>query len=349
MAYGVVIPKGLSTAVQIHVHNGRKSLLRTDGKTSLPGQPRIQLQGTNLGDYIRKTHLVTELDKLAPYLRFVSVIYRDGGLKDILNSEQIATPSSTHIYPLHEQLARGRTVSVTEHPGLHLVWYHDRIFIKPIPPYLLCAGFWEYIQEADLETWKAAAGFMRTYCYLIQYETDFRIAVNSEMHLISRDDGHSPISYEEFVEFITQFQGLDDQSVSPRYSYGALRLTRLNHLSRIFLRKFTYFHPHPQWADYLGTLIAPMVTLFAVLSTILNCMQVVLTVQGLKNDQSWAAFIAVSQWFPVVVIFLVAMLLVGVAVFAVVMFRKDQYFAWSLKRGLKGNRELAREMKSAVI
>ena len=48
---------------------------------------------------------------------------------------------------------------VTEHPGLHLVWYYDTIFLKPIPPYLLSRAFWEYIQEADKEVWKAA-GFV---------------------------------------------------------------------------------------------------------------------------------------------------------------------------------------------
>jgi hypothetical protein len=95
---------------------------------------------------------------------------------------------------------------LTEHPGLHLVWYYDKIFIKPIPPYLLCGAFWEYIQEADKEVWKAAAGFMRTYCYLIQYEIDFRKAMSSELYLISRVDGQNPITYEDFVELSPNFK-----------------------------------------------------------------------------------------------------------------------------------------------
>jgi hypothetical protein len=240
-------------------------------------------------------------------------------------------------------------VSVTEYPGLHLVWYYDKIFIKPIPPYLLCGAFWEYIEEADKEVWKAAAGFMRTYCYLIQYEIDFRIATSFDLPLISREEGQDPITYEEFVKFIDQFKHLDDEAVAPRYAYGALRLTGLNHLSRLFLRKLTYFHLYPHMSDYLGTFVAPIITLFAVLSTILNSMQVVLAAQGLNSNDSWPVFWVVSKWFALVIILLVALLLLGLVLFIVSMHLKDQYFAWSVKRQQRNNKQLAAEMKSAVI
>jgi hypothetical protein len=78
-------------------------------------------------------------------------------------------------------------------------------------------------------------------------------------------------------------------------------------------------------------------------------MQVVLAAQGSNSDKNWAAFTSASRWFPIIVIFLVAILLVGLASFVVLMFLKDQYFAWSLKRGLKRNKQLAQDMKSAVI
>lgn len=240
-------------------------------------------------------------------------------------------------------------MSVTEYPGLHLVWYYDRIFIKPIPPYLLWGAFWEYIEKADKEVWKAAAGFMRTYYYLIQYEVDFRRAISPELKLISREDGQDPIAYEEFIEFIDQFKCLEDRAVAPRYAYGALRLTRLNHLSRLFLGKLTYFHLYPHMSDYLGSFVAPIITLFAVLSTILNSMQVVLAAQGLNSNDTWPVFLMISKWFAIVVIVLVALLLLGLVLFIVLMHLKDQYFAWSIKREQRRNKELAAEMKSAVI
>jgi hypothetical protein len=344
--------KELSPALEIRLNNGRKSIRRSDGKESLPGQPRIQIQGEAFAGYIRKSHLVSELDKLAPYLRFVGVHFYLSNQILSLKHSQITTPSSAHIYPLHEYFTRGRTVNVTEYPGLHLVWYYDKIFIKPIPPYLLCGAFWEYLEEADKAVWKAAAGFMRTYYYLIQYEIDFRKATSSELQLIPQLDCQAPITFEEFAEFIAQFHCLGDHAVAPRYSYGALRLTRLNHLSRVFLRKWTYFHLHPQWSDNLGRFVAPIVFLFAILSTILSSMQVVLATQGSNSNEVWPAFLLVSKWFSVVVILVVALILVGLVVVVVVMLLKDGYFAWTVERRLKGGKEIdtdVTEMKSAVI
>ena len=104
---------------------------------------------------------------------------------------------------------------VTEHPGLHLVWHYDKIFLKPIPPYLLSRVFWEYIQEADKKVWKAAAGFMRTYYYLMQCEVDFRKATSSDLQLIPRLEGREPITFEEFADFVAHFHTIGDQEVAP--------------------------------------------------------------------------------------------------------------------------------------
>jgi hypothetical protein len=164
---------------------------------------------------------------------------------------------------------------------------------------------------------EAAAGFMRTYYYLIQYESDFQKAISPELQLIPQLEGQDPITYEKFAKFVAQFRRLEDHEVAPRYSYGAMKLTRLNLLSRIFLRKLTYFHLHPEWSDYLGTLVAPIVTLFVLLSTTLNSMQVVLATQSSNGDAIWPRFVLVSKWFSFIVIFLVAIILVGLATLVV--------------------------------
>ena len=36
---------------------------------------------------------------------------------------------------------------------LHLVWIHDRIFIKPLPRHLLSYEFWEISSEANPLDW----------------------------------------------------------------------------------------------------------------------------------------------------------------------------------------------------
>ena len=78
MGNSLFIHKELSLALEIEFSNGWKTIRRTDRKGSLPGQPRIQLQageGTDFAEYLKKAHLVSELDKLAPYLWLVSDAY----------------------------------------------------------------------------------------------------------------------------------------------------------------------------------------------------------------------------------------------------------------------------------
>jgi hypothetical protein len=75
MGSSFFIRKELSLALQIDSSNGRKTLRRMDEKESLPGQPRIQLKGHDIAGYLKKNHLVSELDKLAPYLSLVSDAY----------------------------------------------------------------------------------------------------------------------------------------------------------------------------------------------------------------------------------------------------------------------------------
>ena len=77
MSSHFVVKEGLCRTLRVDVKNGRKILFRIDGKgNALPGQPRIQLHGAELEEYMRRSHLVSELDKLAPYLRFVGSIRR---------------------------------------------------------------------------------------------------------------------------------------------------------------------------------------------------------------------------------------------------------------------------------
>jgi hypothetical protein len=48
--------------------------------------------------------------------------------------------------PLHYQLLVGREIFVTEQMDMHLVWTTGRIFLKPIPRFLLEPRFWiEYL------------------------------------------------------------------------------------------------------------------------------------------------------------------------------------------------------------
>jgi hypothetical protein len=94
--------------------------------SSLPGQPCISLNDiASLEEVLYKEFYALDLETIVPYLWVM------------------LTQSSSYVSPLHQQGIKGRNILVTEDPRLHLVWIHNRIFIKPIPKYLLSYFFWE--------------------------------------------------------------------------------------------------------------------------------------------------------------------------------------------------------------
>lgn len=229
--------------------------------------------------------------------------------------------------PLHHQKAHGREVVVNEHPGLHLLWYYERIFVKPIPAYFFTRAFWDFIEQAEAEVHRAAVGFLRSYYYLIQYEFDFDLACEKKL-VPKKPDGKHP-SYEEFCDFIAPFKDVGDAHVSRRFHYGELRLSRLNKTAMFFRGHLAYFHIHPQWGSYLSHILAPIITIFVVLSVVLNSMQVMLqAVAGPDGmDKRWDAFANVATYFPVVVVCLIAAVIFTALFGIIVMGVKD--LVWS--------------------
>ncbi|KAI2626554.1 hypothetical protein GGR54DRAFT_476119 [Hypoxylon sp. NC1633] len=104
--------------------------------------------------------------------------------------------------PLLHQLPLHRHVVITEQMDLHLVWAPDRIFLNPLPPFLLEPRFWRdqfackigcdcshnpsprsHIRECPRrKLWRCALGFLFLYAGLLCYEGDFLIA--KEKHLL---------------------------------------------------------------------------------------------------------------------------------------------------------------------
>ncbi|CAG8982451.1 hypothetical protein HYALB_00013982 [Hymenoscyphus albidus] len=128
---------------------------------------------------------------------------------------------------------------------------------------------------------KAALGYLRTYCYLIQHESDFRIAKQDHLCLVPHRVG-----WVAFCRFISALDQTKDANVLGRYRYGELRLSRLNFYAPFFLRKFHFEQIHGQYGDYFARLYGPIFFIFAIVSTILNSMQV-----GLAVDQ-----VATTHW-----------------------------------------------------
>jgi len=284
---------------------------KQDRKQYLPSQPRVRLDKPahnadanedSLLKYLKQCHNTDGLDELLPYMRYIFV----------------QTPSYTHIMPLHHQKSHAREIRVTENPGLHLVWYYELIFIKPIPAYFYSQAFWDYLENADKKLYGACLGFIRSYYMLIQYDLDFRLAC--ELRLIpAKGNGDMP-TYEEWCEFIVPFAKVGDGHVNRRYHYGELRLSRINRAAMLFKFSLAYFHIYPQWGSFLEHTLAPIITVFAVCSVVLNSMQVSLAVVQTYNDkdikmaEAWDKFTEASLWFPVVVMLSIAVILVSALV-----------------------------------
>jgi len=259
---------------------------------------------------------------------------------------KITTPIETNITPLHHQDAKKRKIVITEYPGLHLVWYYDTIFVKPIPPYMMSKAFWDFICEVDKDIWYASMGFLRTYCYLIQYEVDFRIAL--EKHLLPSIEGQEAMTFEQFTKFILQFEHIDNSQVSPRFQYGSLRLSGLN-IMAFFTGKLTYFHLYPRWRDYFTHLFAPIITAVAVMSVILSSMQVELAVEALAGQNPLPGFAETSRWSSVVTLFLMAIFIAIVFALVIFIFFNNQIFALRMIHRSRKGYDSRRQMQSAVI
>jgi len=207
----------------------------------LPGQPCLPLDdAVALAACLAADLIPEELEKIASRLWVMSA------------------QLSSNINPLHHQIVKGREIVVTEQARLHLVWIHDRMFIKPLPRYLLSHAFWErflcdkptLLGHRHDSIRRAALGYLRTYRYLIQHESDFVIAKQDHLRLVPQD-----ADWNAFCQFMSGLHRVTDVDVSGRYHYGELRLSRLNLYAPILLRRAYYEQVHRQYGEYFCTVL----------------------------------------------------------------------------------------------
>ena len=242
---------------------------------SLPGQPCFSLDDpVGLADFLRQEFCMPDLEKMAPHLWMMS------------------TQSSANISSLHHQKVKGREIVVTEYPGLHLVWGYNRILIKPLPKYLLSYHFWNSyllsdtfpLGEQGSDIRKATLGFLRTYFYLIRHESDLHIAQNDQLRLIPQH-----ITWPQYCRFKSNLLSIDDADVSARYSFGELRLSRLNFFAKFILRRPHFLNIHLQKGAFFSRFYGPLLFVFGIISLILSAMQVEVAVEQVTLGP-WPAF-----------------------------------------------------------
>ena len=136
--------------------------------------------------------------------------------------------------PLHLQLQLNRDIFAAEQMDLHLVWTDGRIFIKPLPRYLLSPRFWNKylccLPDCSCGTAKCqhkklrdrAVGLLFSYSALISHESDFHIAL--ERRLLPQG-----VSWRDWRVLVAELRPADIyRHVDSRFYHGELRLSRLN-------------------------------------------------------------------------------------------------------------------------
>lgn len=243
-------------------------------------------------------------------------------LDRIHNHLWLAGRPSVGARPLHRQLMIGRQIILTEQADLHLVWQDSRIYIKPIPEFLLDLPFWTEHLCQNHVLWQTARGFLLSYIWLIRSINDLRIAHHNGLLPIE-------IQWERWVLFSRSFLRSVNietlESVNRRFQYGELRLNRLNWIYRMSLKydpkEFIrgYMHKYNRYSVFMERNFAWIIGAFVYVTIVLTSMQVGLATDRLgKNERfqnasyGFAVFaitapivaFGVLAFFMVVVIFL---------------------------------------------
>ncbi|KAI1767446.1 hypothetical protein GGR53DRAFT_518392 [Hypoxylon sp. FL1150] len=185
----------------------------------------------------------------------------------------------------NHQILISRDITITENPELHLVWSKNRIFLKPIPLYLLDPDFWAAHIAPDRKLADCARGFLFSYTALISYESDFRMA---------KDSGLLPavVTWEAWKDLVREIlQNHCYASINPRYWYGELRLSRLNTIYRLrkgfLLRGYSKVAAHTVYVDLLRDNFAALAAILGYVVIVLTAMQVGLGVDRLQEDEAF--------------------------------------------------------------
>jgi hypothetical protein len=209
--------------------------------------------------------------------------------------------------PLHRQLMLGRQILITEQLDMHLLRTKSRIFLKPIPLLLLNHDLWTLHISNSKELHRNACGLLLSYVWLVRYQSDLQIAKKA---------GWLPeaIMMEAWHQFITSFLEHVDpntlEKVNKRFTYGELRLNRINQIYR-FAPKFRLQHLvfgydlYPAtYGSFFKRNFGWLLGVFAYTSTLLAAMQVGLAAVSIPMERTDSVFIMAA--YEISIVFMIA-------------------------------------------
>ncbi len=222
--------------------------------------------------------------------------------------------------PLYKQKMLDRKILVTEQVDLHLLWQESRIYIKPLPEFLMDHEFWTENLCGNPEHHKNACGLLLSYTWLICYQSDLKIA---------KDHGLVPLwmTWTDWLKFTRAFLDAFDweslSNVNKRYEYGELRLGRINWIYRLTFRNFVrgYVYRYNRFSVFLSRNFAWLAVAFLYITVVLSAMQVGLATDRLKGSSRFQdasyGFTVFSILTPLIVVAFAAFILLAVIVYNV--------------------------------
>ncbi len=214
--------------------------------------------------------------------------------------------------PLYKQKMIDREILVTEQIDFHLLWQESRIFIKPLPEFLMDHDFWTKNLCSNQKDHKNACGLLLSYTWLVCYQSDLKIA---------KDHGLLPawMTWTEWIAFTrTFFDAVDHESLNnfnERYQYGELRLGRINWIYRLTFRNFMrgYLYSYNRFSVFLSRNFAWLAVAFLYITVVLSAMQVGLSTDRLKGSSRFQdasyGFTVFSILAPLIVVAFAAFVL----------------------------------------
>lgn len=165
-----------------------------------------------------------------------------------------------------------RELIVTEQADLHLVWWGNHIFVKPLPGFLLNYNFFKDNLCSSMDLYTDACGLLYSYTQLVRHESDLKIAV--ELGLLSKDT-----EWDQWLEFSREIRRTVKPDTFPesnrRYQYGELRLGRLNLIYRFFCGRWRrgYHNTYTDYGSFFQSNFAWALCVFAYTSVVLSTLQ----------------------------------------------------------------------------
>jgi len=222
--------------------------------------------------------------------------------------------------PLHRYRMMGFDVLCTQQQDLHLLKFSNKLMIKPLPEWILCADFWSKHLCGDVELHQSACGFLLSYVWLITTPLDLKIA--HDLALLP-----SFITWHWWKDFVRDFLAPGNvdintlEHVNKRYQFGDLRLGRINSTYRIrfFYSHFVrgYLYGYNRYVVFFQRNFSWILIVFVFFSLVLSAMQVG---TGLKELEDNHAFLKASYVFVVFSIVSVVAVLGAVGIIFIIIF-----------------------------